>query len=201
MATGAGRLIAIGASTGGTEAIRAVLSEIPATAPGIVVVQHMPESFTPSFAKRLDGLCRIRVKEAENGDRILPGHAYIAPGHSHLQVRRRGADYVCELSRGAPVNRHRPSVDVLFDSVAEQVGSRAVAALLTGMGKDGAKGMLAIYKAGGYTIAQDEATCVVYGMPREAVVLGGVHETAALGQIAARLVASLLCRERAAARA
>ena len=195
------RLIAIGASTGGTEAIKTVLSAMPETAPGIVIVQHMPESFTPSFAKRLDGLCRVRVKEAENGERILPGHAYLAPGHSHLLVRRRGTDYVCELSSGAPINRHRPSVDVLFDSLAEQAGSRAVAALLTGMGKDGAKGMLAMYKAGSYTIAQNEATCVVYGMPREAVAMGGVHESAALGEIAARLVASLSHRERVAARA
>jgi two-component system chemotaxis response regulator CheB len=197
------RLIAIGASTGGTEAIKTVLSAMPETAPGIVIVQHMPESFTPSFAKRLDGLCRVRVKEAENGERILPGHAYLAPGHSHLLVRRRGTDYVCELSSGAPVNRHRPSVDVLFDSLAEHAGSRAVAALLTGMGKDGAKGMLAMYKAGSYTIAQNEATCVVYGMPREAVAMGGVHESVALDEIAARLVASLSHRERerAAARA
>lgn len=188
---GADSLIAIGASTGGTEAIRAVLSGIPSTAPGIVIVQHMPETFTHSFAKRLDGVCRIRVKEAEDGDRIVSGHAYLAPGHSHLRVVCRGADYVCELFRGEPVNRHRPSVDVLFDSVAAQVGNRAVAALLTGMGKDGAKGMLALFRAGCYTIAQDEATCVVYGMPREAVALGGVRESAALGQIAARLLASL----------
>ena len=197
----ADRLIAIGASTGGTEAIKTVLSAMPETAPGIVMVQHMPESFTPSFAKRLDGLCRVRVKEAENGERILPGHAYLAPGHSHLLVRRRGADYICELSSGAPVNRHRPSVNVLFESVAEHAGNRAVAALLTGMGKDGAKGMLALYKTGAYTIAQNEATCVVYGMPREAVAMGGVHESAALGEIAARLVASLSRRERVAARA
>lgn len=195
------RLIAIGASTGGTEAIKTVLGAMPENAPGIVMVQHMPETFTPSFAKRLDGLCRVRVKEAENGEKILPGHAYLAPGHSHLLVRRRGADYICELSSGSPVNRHRPSVDVLFDSVAEHAGSRAVAALLTGMGKDGAKGMLALYKAGSYTIAQNEATCVVYGMPREAVALGGVHESAALGDIAAHLVGALSRREKATARA
>lgn len=197
----AGRLIAIGASTGGTEAIKTVLGAMPETSPGIVMVQHMPESFTPSFAKRLDGLCRIRVKEAENGERILPGHAYLAPGHSHLLVRRRGLDYVCELCAGEPVNRHRPSVDVLFDSVAEHAGSRAVAALLTGMGKDGAKGMLALFKAGGHTIAQNEATCVVYGMPREAVALGGVHESAGLEDIAPRLVAALSRREAQALRA
>ena len=198
--TSAGRLIAIGASTGGTEAIKTVLSQMPENAPGIVMVQHMPETFTPSFARRLDGLCRIRVKEAENCERILPGHAYLAPGHSHLLVRRRGTDYLCELSSGVPVNRHRPSVDVLFQSVAEHAGSRAVAVLLTGMGKDGAKGTLALFAAGGYTIAQSEASCVVYGMPREAVALGGVHESAALGEIAARLVAWLSRREPAAVR-
>lgn len=198
--TSAGRLIAIGASTGGTEAIKTVLSQMPENAPGIVMVQHMPETFTPSFARRLDGLCRIRVKEAENCERILPGHAYLAPGHSHLLVRRRGTDYLCELSSGVPVNRHRPSVDVLFQSVAEHAGSRAVAVLLTGMGKDGAKGTLALFAAGGYTIAQSEASCVVFGMPREAVALGGVHESAALGEIAARLVASLSRREPAAVR-
>jgi len=196
MTASAGRLIAIGASTGGTEAIKTVLREIPESAPGIVMVQHMPETFTPSFARRLDGLCRVRVKEAENGERILPGHAYLAPGHSHLLVRRRGPDFLCELSRGAPVNRHRPSVDVLFESVAKHAGSRAVAALLTGMGKDGAKGMLALFKAGGYTISQNEATCVVYGMPREAVALGGVHESSSLDEIAARIVASILRCER-----
>lgn len=194
------RLIAIGASTGGTEAIKAVLSAMPETAPGIVMVQHMPESFTPSFAKRLDGLCPVRVKEAEHGERILPGHAYLAPGHSHLQVRRRGSDYICELSNAAPVNRHRPSVDVLFDSVAEHAGKRAVAALLTGMGKDGAKGMLSLFQAGCHTVAQDEATCVVYGMPREAVALGGVVESAPLGEVAARLIAALSRRERSTAR-
>lgn len=199
--TSAARLIAIGASTGGTEAIKTVLSAMPDTAPGIVMVQHMPETFTSSFARRLDGLCRVRVKEAENGERILPGHAYLAPGHSHLLVRRRGSDYLCELSSGVPVNRHRPSVDVLFDSVAQHAGSRAVAALLTGMGRDGAKGMLALFSAGSYTIAQDEASCVVYGMPREAVALGGVRESAALGEIAARLLASLSRCEGTAARA
>jgi len=195
------RLIAIGASTGGTEAIKTVLSAMPGNSPGIVMVQHMPAAFTPSFANRLDGLCRVRVKEAEHGERILPGHAYLAPGHSHLSVRRRGAEYVCELSSGAPVNRHRPSVDVLFESVAEQVRDRAVGALLTGMGKDGARGMLAMRRAGAYNIAQDEASCVVYGMPREAVVLGAAHECVALDDIAARLVAALNLRERAAARA
>ena len=160
----------------------------------------MPESFTPSFARRLDGLCPVRVKEAEHGERIMPGHAYLAPGHSHLLVRRRGSDYFCELSNGAPVNRHRPSVDVLFDSVAEHAGKRAVAALLTGMGKDGAKGMLSLFRAGCHTVAQDEATCVVYGMPREAVAQGGVTESAPLGDVAARLIAALSRRERSTVR-
>lgn len=197
----ADRLIAIGASTGGTEAIKTVLSTMPENSPGIVIVQHMPEAFTPSFAKRLDGLCRVRVKEAEHGDRIEAGHAYLAPGHSHLLVRRRGSDYMCELSSGPPVNRHRPSVDVLFESVAEQARDRVIAALLTGMGKDGAKGMLAIRKAGGYNIVQNEATCVVYGMPREAVAVGAVHECVALSDVAGRVLSALSPRERMAARA
>ncbi len=192
-----GRLVAIGASTGGTEAIREVLTRLPATMPGIVIVQHMPESFTGSFAKRLDGMCRLHVKEAAHNERILPGTAYIAPGHSHLAVRRIGTQYVTELSRGEPVNRHRPSVDVLFHSVAEAAGANAVGVLLTGMGKDGAPGMLAMRRTGAWNIAQDQASCVVWGMPREAVALGAVNESLPLLQIPAGIVARLVAEKAA----
>lgn len=192
-----GRLVAIGASTGGTEAIKEVLTRFPENMPGMVIVQHMPESFTASFAKRLDSLCRVRVKEAAHNERILPGTAYLAPGHSHLLVRRIGGHYFTELSRGEPVNRHRPSVDVLFHSVAEAAGGQAIGVILTGMGKDGAPGMLAMHRAGAWTLAQDQASCVVYGMPREAVALGAVDETLPLEQIAARVVSRLATAERA----
>jgi len=185
------KLIIIGASTGGTEAIKEVLIRMPADCPGILVTQHMPESFTRSFANRLDGLCKIAVKEAEAGDRILPGHAYIAPGHSHLLLKRSGANYICELSDGPPVNRHRPSVDVLFRSAANCAGKNAIGVILTGMGKDGAAGMLEMQQAGAYTIAQDEASCVVYGMPKEAVATGGVNEIVTLHDIAQRVLAHL----------
>ena len=187
----AARLVAIGASTGGTDAIREVLTRLPANMPGIVMVQHMPESFTGSFARRLDGLCRLAVKEAAHGERIQPGTVYLAPGHSHLAVRRSGGEYFTELSRAEPVNRHRPSVDVLFDSVARAAGPRAVGVILTGMGKDGAAGMLAMHRAGAWTIAQDQASCVVYGMPREAVALGAADETRPLVEIAGRVLARL----------
>ncbi|OFZ70608.1 MAG: chemotaxis response regulator protein-glutamate methylesterase [Betaproteobacteria bacterium RBG_16_58_11] len=185
------KLIIIGASTGGTEAIKEVLIRMPADCPGILVTQHMPESFTRSFASRLDSLCRISVKEAEQGDRILPGHAYIAPGHSHLLLARSGANYVCELSDGPPVNRHRPSVDVLFRSAANRAGANAIGVILTGMGKDGAMGMLEMKHAGAYNISQDEASCVVYGMPKEAVAMGGVDETVPLLEVAQRILAHL----------
>jgi two-component system chemotaxis response regulator CheB len=185
------KIIAIGASTGGTEAIKAVLLDLPADAPGIVIAQHMPEGFTRSFANRLNSLCRVRVKEAEAGERVLPGHAYIAPGHAHLLLARSGANYVLELNQGLPVNRHRPSVDVLFRSVANCAGSNALAALLTGMGKDGAQGLLELRQAGAHTLAQDEDTCVVYGMPREAVALGAAEEVLPLPRIAGRLLAWL----------
>ena len=191
MVAGIEKIIFIGASTGGTEAIKAVLSRMPADVPGILVTQHMPESFTKSFAQRLDGLCRISVKEAEHGERVLPGHAYIAPGHSHLLVRRSGASYVTELSQGPPVNRHRPSVDVLFRSAANVAGRNAIGVILTGMGKDGAAGMLEMKQAGAPTFAQDEATCVVYGMPREAVALGAADEVLPVQDIAGRLLARL----------
>jgi two-component system chemotaxis response regulator CheB len=183
---GTEKVLAVGASTGGTEAIKVVLAALPPDCPGMVITQHMPEAFTRAFAARLDSLCRIRVKEAEAGERVLPGHAYVAPGHSHLLLERSGANYVLRLSDGPPVNRHRPSVDVLFRSVANAAGRNAVGILLTGMGKDGAAGMLEMRQAGAWTIAQDEATCVVYGMPREAVALGAAEDVAPLGDIAGR---------------
>ncbi|MCQ3925177.1 MAG: hypothetical protein DPW12_13490 [Rhodocyclaceae bacterium] len=191
-------LIVIGASTGGTEALKEVLMALPETAPGILVVQHMPQTFTGSFAKRLDSLCRIRVKEAGQGERVLPGTAYIAPGHSHLLVKKSGAGYQTELSQDAPVNRHRPSVDVLFRSAAAAVGRHAIGVILTGMGKDGAAGMLALKRAGAWTIAQDQASCVVYGMPREAVALRAVDEVLPLSEIGARLMTRLQAAGRGA---
>lgn len=185
------RIICIGASTGGTEAIREVLCGLPADVPGVVIVQHMPELFTASFARRLNGLARIAVKEAESGERILPGHAYLAPGHSHLEIRRSGQGYVCELLQTPPYNRHRPAVDVLFNSAAQHARGQAVAALLTGMGKDGAQGMLAMRKAGAWTIGQDQETCVVYGMPREAAQIGACCEVVPLTKIADHLMSAL----------
>jgi two-component system chemotaxis response regulator CheB len=185
------KLIAIGASTGGTEAIKEVLIRLPAEVPGIVIVQHMPESFTPSFAKRLDSLGAVRVVEARGGERIQPGHAYLAPGHSHLLVKKSGAGWVTELSQGEPVNRHRPSVDVLFNSVAKDAGKNAIGVILTGMGKDGAQGMLAMRQAGAWNIGQDQDSCVVYGMPREAAQVGAVDEVTSLNNVAARLLARL----------
>jgi two-component system chemotaxis response regulator CheB len=180
------KLIIIGASTGGTEAIKEVLTRLPADVPGILVTQHMPENFTKSFADRLNSLCKISVKEAEHNERILPGHAYIAPGHSHLLLKRSGANYMTELSQGPPVNRHRPSVDVLFRSAANVAGANAMGIILTGMGKDGAQGMLEMKQAGSFTIAQDEATCVVFGMPREAIAMGGAAEVLPLQNVARR---------------
>lgn len=184
-------LIAIGASTGGTEAIKDVLCDLPAEVPGIVITQHMPETFTASFAARLDSLSRITVIESQGGERILPGHAYLAPGHSHLLVRRSGGSYFTELSQEAPVNRHRPSVDVLFASVAIAAREHAIGVILTGMGKDGAKGMLEMRQTGAWNIGQDQNSCVVYGMPREAAQIGAVHEVAPLSAIAARIMARL----------
>ncbi|MES1981832.1 MAG: chemotaxis response regulator protein-glutamate methylesterase [Pseudomonadota bacterium] len=178
------KLIIIGASTGGTEALKEVLVRLPADTPGILITQHMPENFTKSFANRLDGLCRIAVKEADHDERILPGHAYIAPGHSHLLLRRSGANYVTELNQGPPVNRHRPSVDVLFRSAANVAGANAIGIILTGMGKDGAQGLLEMRQAGAYTIAQDEASCVVFGMPKEAIAAGAVCQVLPLQNIA-----------------
>jgi two-component system chemotaxis response regulator CheB len=185
------KLICIGSSTGGTEALKEVLSRMPANSPAILMTQHMPESFTQSFAARLNGLSAMTVKEAEHNERILPGHAYLAPGHSHLLVRKSGAYYYTELSRSEPVNRHRPSVDVLFGSAARVLGPNAVAVILTGMGKDGAAGMLEMRQAGAHTIAQDEASCVVYGMPKAAVEIGAVQEIAPLTGIAGCILKNL----------
>ncbi len=182
------KILVIGASTGGTDAIKEVLVNLPSNCPGIVIAQHMPETFTRSFAARLDSLCRIRVMEAEHGERILPGHAYLAPGHSHLMLKRNGGQYFCELSQDAPVNRHRPSVDVLFKSVAAHAGSNAIGIILTGMGKDGAAGMREMHDAGAYNFAQNEASCVVFGMPKEAITQGGVDEIVALPHMAKRVL-------------
>ncbi|MBS0355110.1 MAG: chemotaxis response regulator protein-glutamate methylesterase [Proteobacteria bacterium] len=190
------RLVLIGASTGGTEAIKEVLCSLPAQMPGILLVQHMPEMFTASFAKRLDGLCRLRVKEAEHGERVMPGTAYLAPGHSHLLVRRSAGGYVCELAQSEPVNRHRPAVDVLFHSAASQVGAHGIGVILTGMGKDGAQGMLAMHKAGAWTIGQDQDSCVVYGMPREAASVGALDEVVPLKDVGQRVLARLRGGER-----
>lgn len=178
------KVVAIGASTGGTEALKDLLEVLPADFPGIVIVQHMPEKFTAQFAKRLDSVCKISVKEAADGDRVLPGHALLAPGGKHMLLVRRGAEYSVKITDTEPVNRHRPSVDVLFDSVASQAGNNAVGVILTGMGNDGARGMLAMKNAGAFNVAQDEASCVVFGMPKEAIALGGAHEVHALNKIA-----------------
>ena len=178
--TSSEKLIIIGASTGGTEAIREFLMQMPSDCPGILIAQHMPEGFTTSFARRLDSLCKISVREAAGDERILPGHAYIAPGHSHLLLGRSGANYVTKIEQTDPVNRHRPSVDVLFRSAAVSAGKNAVGVILTGMGKDGAAGMLEMKNAGSYNFAQDEASCVVFGMPREAIALGATHEVGPL---------------------
>jgi len=178
------KLIAIGASTGGTEAIKEVLVKLPADSPGIVITQHMPPGFTTSFAARLNSLCQITVQEASNGTRILPGHAYIAPGGRQFRVDRSGANYVCVVEDGELVNRHRPSVEVLFHSVAKVVGRNAIGLMLTGMGSDGASAMKEMRDAGSYNYAQNEATCIVYGMPREAVLAGAADEVLPLLDIA-----------------
>lgn len=169
------RVVAIGASTGGTEALREILEAMPGGAPGMVVVQHMPELFTAAFARRLNDTCRIQVKEAADGDRILPGRALIAPGNRHVLVRRDGAQYRVQLSDGPLVSRHRPSVDVLFQSVARAAGPNAIGVILTGMGSDGAAGLLEMHAAGAVTLAQDESTSVVFGMPGAAIAKGGVR--------------------------
>jgi two-component system chemotaxis response regulator CheB len=182
------KVIVIGASTGGTEAIKEVLMGMPLGCPGIVIVQHMPEGFTRSFAQRLDGLCQIHVKEAENGDAVLRGQALIAPGNKHTLLKRSGARYYVEVKEGPLVSRHRPSVDVLFRSAAKYGGSNIVSAILTGMGDDGANGMLELHQAGAWTCAQDENSCVVYGMPKEAVLRGGAQHELPLAKIADNLL-------------
>lgn len=179
----ADRIVAIGASTGGTEALRQILEVMPEDAPGLVIVQHMPEGFTAAFAQRIDRTCRIEVKEAVHGDPIHPGRALIAPGNRHMMVRRSGARWDIEVSDGPLVSRHRPSVDVLFRSVAQHAGANAVGVILTGMGSDGAAGLLEMRRAGAMTIAQDEASSVVFGMPKEAIERGAALRVASLAQI------------------
>lgn len=195
--TSSEKLIIIGASTGGTEAIRAVLEPLPANSPAILIAQHMPGGFTRSFAERLDRLCQLTVKEASDGERVLPGHVYIAPGGVHLKLVRSGANYVARLDESPPVNRHRPSVDVLFESAAAQAGRNAIGVILTGMGKDGAAGLLQMREAGSPTLAQDEASCVVFGMPREAIAVGGAAEVVSLDDIPERLMSLVAASGRA----
>ena len=177
------RIVAIGTSTGGTQALEAVLTALPRVCPGIVVVQHMPEKFTASFAARLDSLCEIEVREAKNNDRVIPGLALIAPGGKHMLLKRSGAYYHVEVMDGPVVNRHRPSVDVLFRSVAKYAGKNATGIIMTGMGDDGAHGLKEMHDAGAPTVAQDEETCVVFGMPKEAIKLGGVDRVMGLQDI------------------
>ncbi len=184
------KVVVIGASTGGTEALKTLLETLPADTPGIVIVQHMPELFTRAFANRLDGLCSITVKEAETNDTIIRGRALIAPGNHHLLLKRSGARYFVEVKDGPLVCRHRPSVDVLFRSAARYAGRNVVGAILTGMGDDGARGMLEMKQAGAVTIAQDEATCVVFGMPKEAIKLGGADKVLPLQSIAGAILAA-----------
>jgi two-component system chemotaxis response regulator CheB len=185
------KLVLIGSSTGGTEAIRVILEKLPKNTPAILITQHMPAGFTKSFAERLDQVCNITVKEAVHGERVLPGHAYIAPGNKHLLLGRVSGYYICELSDSEPVNRHRPSVEVLFKSGQEISPRNIVGIMLTGMGKDGAQAMADLKKAGAYNICQDEASSVVFGMPREAIALGAADEIAPLNQIAQRLLVYL----------
>jgi two-component system chemotaxis response regulator CheB len=177
------RVVAIGTSTGGTQALEAILSRLPRVSPGMVIVQHMPERFTAAFAQRLDRMCEIEVKEAADGDRVLPGRALIAPGGRHMQLRRSGAYYYAEVREGPVVNRHRPSVDVLFRSVARCAGRNALGIIMTGMGDDGARGLKDMRDCGAQTCAQDEASCVVFGMPREAIKIGAAQEVVALDEL------------------
>lgn len=178
------KIIVVGASTGGTEAILEFLMDMPIDCPGIVIVQHMPELFTKSFAERMNRICKITVKEAVHGESVLRGQALIAPGNRHLEVKRSGARYYVDLSDGEPVNRHRPSVDVMFASAAKYVGRNALGVIMTGMGADGAKGMLMLKQSGSKTVAQDEKTCIVFGMPKEAIKLNAVDKILPLQQIA-----------------
>jgi len=178
------KVVAVGTSTGGTQALEVMLSALPRTVPGLVIVQHMPEKFTAAFADRLNSICQIEVREARHGDRVIPGRALIAPGGRHMLLKRSGAQYHVDVVDGPAVNRHRPSVDVLFRSVARCAGGNALGVIMTGMGDDGARGMKEMREAGAATLAQDEASCVVYGMPKEAVKLGGVQKSVPLGGIA-----------------
>jgi two-component system chemotaxis response regulator CheB len=186
------KIIAIGASTGGTEAIREVLTRLPPDCPGVLITQHMPPGFTRSFAARMNSICRISVSEAVDGERVLPGHAYIAPGDRHLRLAKSGSNYVIALDDGEPVNRHRPSVEVLFKSVAAIAGGNALGVMLTGMGKDGATAMREMRDAGSFNLAQNEETCVVFGMPKEAIHVGAVNEVLPVTEIADRLVQELV---------
>ena len=188
---GNSRVVFVGASTGGTEAVKSFLMGIPADCSPIMIVQHMPESFTASFAARLDGLCKPHVIESQGGEALQSGMVYIAPGHSHLKIRRSASGLCTELVKTPPVNRHRPSVDVLFDSAAEVVGRNAIGVILTGMGKDGACGLLRMRQAGARTLGQDEASCVVYGMPREAALIGAVEDVATLHELSKRVLSIL----------
>ena len=185
------KIIFIGASTGGTEATKEVLVHLPPDFPAVMITQHMPPGFTTSYAKRLDSLTRIRVKEATDGERVLPGHAYLAPGGLHLSVERSGANYIARVRDGEPVNRHKPSVQVLFESAARVVGPNAFGMMLTGMGADGAKAMREMRDAGAYNVCQDEASCVVFGMPREAIAHGAAQEVLPLDRIAVHLIERL----------
>ncbi|MBK1680176.1 protein-glutamate methylesterase/protein-glutamine glutaminase [Rhodocyclus tenuis] len=186
------QVIAIGTSTGGTQALEAVLTRLPATCLGIVVVQHMPEKFTAMFAERLNSLCKIEVREAKNGDRVTPGRALIAPGGKHMLLKRSGAQYIVDVVDGPLVNRHKPSVDVLFRSVARFAGGNALGIIMTGMGDDGARGLKEMHEAGAHTVAQDEASCVVFGMPKEAIKLGAADQVVALDRIPEAI--SIFCR-------
>lgn len=177
------RVVALGTSTGGTQALEVVLRQLPVDCPGIVIVQHMPEKFTAAFAQRLDSLCAIDVREARHMDRVRPGLALVAPGGKHMQLKRSGAQYFVEVLDGPPVNRHKPSVDVLFRSVAKHAGHNALGVIMTGMGDDGARGLLAMRESGARTVAQDEASCVVFGMPKEALKLGAAQSSEALGAL------------------
>ena len=182
------KVVCIGASTGGTESLRVVLEGLPVDSPGIVIVQHMPEKFTAAFARRLDGLCEVEVKEAEDGDTVLRGRVLIAPGNRHMLLQRSGARYYVSIKDGPQVSRHRPSVDVLFRSAAHHAGANALGILMTGMGDDGASGMAEMRAAGATTIAQDEASCVVFGMPKEAIARGGVEKVVPLDLLAAEIL-------------
>ena len=185
------RVVAIGTSTGGTQALEEVLTALPRVCPGIVIVQHMPEKFTAAFAARLDSLCRIEVREARHNDRVVPGRALIAPGGRHMLLKRSGAQYFVEVVDGPLVNRHRPSVDVMFRSAAKSAGVNALGVIMTGMGDDGAAGLLEMRNAGAHTLAQDEESCVVFGMPKEAIKRGGVERTVSLGAVASEILKQL----------